>query len=55
MLKKIKIAELQAFDMVEHIQTDEVVAAYLTLLRKKEDPSELAHALGKALPRAWFE
>ena len=55
MLKKIKIAELQAFDMAEHLQTDEVVAAYLTLLRKKEGHSGLVHAPSKNHPRAWFE
>ena len=54
-LKKIKIAELQAFDMAEHLQTDEVVAAYLTLLRKKEGSSWLVHAPSKNHPRAWFE
>ena len=55
MLKKIKTTELQAFDMAGHLQTDEVVGAYLTLVLNEDDPSELAHALGKALPCAWFE
>lgn len=41
-----KIANLPSFDMAEHLQTGEEVAAYLTLVLEENDPAELAHALG---------
>ena len=41
-----KIADLPNFDMAEHLNTDEDVAAYLSLVLEEDDPSELAHALG---------
>lgn len=34
------------FDLAEHLEDDEDVAAYLTLVIEEGDPGELAHALG---------
>ena len=46
MTQKIKLADLPAFDMAEHLKTDEDVANYLTLALQEDDPSEVTHALG---------
>lgn len=46
MRKKIKVSELAEFDMAEHLDSDEAIAAYLTLVIGENDPSELARALG---------
>jgi probable addiction module antidote protein len=45
-MRKTKIADLPDFDLAEHLQTEEDVAAYLTLVMEESDPGELAHALG---------
>ncbi|MFA7668247.1 MAG: addiction module antidote protein [Burkholderiaceae bacterium] len=46
MTKTTKISDLPDFDLAEHLQTDEDVANYLTLVLEENDPAELAHALG---------
>lgn len=46
MTKKIRIADLPEFDITEHLDSEEAVAAYLTMVIEENDPSELAHALG---------
>lgn len=46
MSKKIKVSELPEFDMAEHLDSDEAIAEYLTLVIEENDPSELARALG---------
>jgi probable addiction module antidote protein len=46
MTKKTRISELPEFDMAEHLDSEEAIAAYLTLVIEENDPSELAHALG---------
>jgi probable addiction module antidote protein len=46
MTRKIKIADLPTFDLTEHLDSEEAVAAYLTSVMEENDPSELAHALG---------
>ena len=46
MTKKIKVANLPDFDMVEHLKTDEDVANYLTVVLEDNDPALLAAALG---------
>ena len=46
MKRKIKIAELPEFDITEHLNSDQAIADYLTLVLEENDPSELAHALG---------
>lgn len=43
---KIKIADLPEFDMAEHLDSDQAVAEYLTIVLEENDPAELAHALG---------
>lgn len=46
MTNKIKIADLPEFDITEHLDSEEAIAAYLTAVIEENDPSELAHALG---------
>ena len=46
MKKKIKIADLPDFDMAEHLNSDEDMAAYLSIVMEDNDPSLLAAALG---------
>lgn len=46
MSKKVNVNDLPEFDMAEHLQTDEDVAMYLSLVLEEGDPGELAHALG---------
>ena len=41
-----KITNLPTFDMVEHLTTEDDVAAYLSLVLEEDDPAELAHVLG---------
>jgi len=43
---KIKIADLPEFDMAEHLDSDQAIAEYLTIVLEENDPAELAHALG---------
>jgi probable addiction module antidote protein len=46
MTRKIKVADLPEFDISEHLDSEEAIAAYLTAVIEESDPSELAHALG---------
>lgn len=46
MTKKIKVADLQTFDMAEHLDSDEAIAEYLTIVMEDNDPGLLAAALG---------
>lgn len=46
MTKKIKIADLPAFDMAEHLPDEQAVAEYLTVVLEENDPAALADALG---------
>lgn len=46
MVKKINVAELPKFDMAEHLDSDQAIAEYLTIVMEENDPSELTHALG---------
>ncbi|GAB6059439.1 addiction module antidote protein [Desulfonatronum parangueonense] len=46
MSQKIKIADLPKFDITEHLDSEEAIAAYLTMVIEENDSSELAHALG---------
>jgi probable addiction module antidote protein len=46
MSTKIKVADLPDFDMADHLQTEDDVANYLTLVLADNDPAELRHALG---------
>ena len=46
MTQKISIADLPEFDITEHLDSEEAIAAYLTMVIEENDPSELARALG---------
>lgn len=46
MNKKIKVAELTAFDAAEYLHSEEDVAAYLTVVLEENDPALLAAAIG---------
>jgi len=43
---KIRIADLPAFDMAEHLPNEQAVAEYLTVVLEENDPAALAAALG---------
>ena len=46
MSRKVKIDSLPAFDMADHLDSDEAIAEYLSQVMSDGDDSELAHALG---------
>ena len=46
MVKKISVADLPEFDMAEHLDCDQAIAEYLTIVMEENDPGELTHALG---------
>lgn len=46
MTKKMNVADLPEFDMAEHLDSDQAIAEYLTIVMEENDPSELTHALG---------
>ena len=46
MVKKISVADLPEFDMAEHLDSDQAIAEYLTIVMEENDPSELTYALG---------
>lgn len=42
----IKISELPDFDVVEYLDDEQAIAAYLTIVLEENDASALAQALG---------
>lgn len=44
--EKINIANLSEFDMAEHLDSDQAIAEYLSIVLEENDPAEFAHALG---------
>ena len=46
MTKKMNVRDLPAFDLAEHLKTDEDNATYLSVVLEDDDQSELMHALG---------
>ncbi|MBD9358639.1 MULTISPECIES: addiction module antidote protein [Methylomonas] len=46
MNEKIKIADLPVFDITEHLDSDQAIAEYLTVVLEEDDPAALANALG---------
>ena len=46
MVKKIDVTDLPEFDMAEHLDSDQAIAEYLTIVMEENDPGELTHALG---------
>ena len=48
MSEKIRIADLPEFDITEHLEDDQAIAEYLTIVLEENDPALLAAALGDA-------
>ena len=46
MAKKIRAADLPEFDITEHLDSDQAMAEYLTVVLEENDPAALADALG---------
>jgi len=46
MTQKIKLSSLKRFDITEHLDSDEAIAEYLTVVLEDNDPALLAAALG---------
>ena len=46
MTEKIKISDLPEFDITEHLDNDQAIAEYLTVILEDNDPALLAVALG---------
>lgn len=44
MTKKIKIAELPEFDITEHLDNEQVIAEYITIVLEENDPAALGVA-----------
>ncbi|MDO9011662.1 MAG: putative addiction module antidote protein [Gallionella sp.] len=47
-MNKIKISSLPEFDITEHLDSEQAVAEYLTIVMEENDPAAMAHALGIA-------
>jgi len=48
MTEKIRIADLPEFDITEHLEDDQAIAEYLTIVLEEDDPAAFAQALGTA-------
>ena len=48
MTKKIKVSDLPEFDITEHLDSEQAIAEYLTVVLEENDSAALAHALGIA-------
>jgi len=48
MSEKIRIADLPEFDITEHLEDDQAIAEYLTIVLEEDDPAAFAQALGTA-------
>ena len=48
MIKKIKVADLPVFDITEHLDSEQAIAEYITIVLEENDPAALADALGVA-------
>ena len=46
MKKKIRLTDIPDLDFAEHLDTDQAVAEYLTVILEENDPALLAAALG---------
>ena len=42
----VNISELKRFDAAEHLDSDEAIAEYLSIVLEENDPDALIHALG---------
>ncbi|MDP2679690.1 MAG: putative addiction module antidote protein [Rhodoferax sp.] len=43
---KIRLADIPDLDFAEHLDTDQAIAEYLTVIQEENDPALLAAALG---------
>lgn len=48
MSEKIRIADLPEFDITEHLEDDQAIAEYLSIVLEENDPAALVLALGTA-------
>ena len=48
MSEKIRIADLPEFDTTEHLEDNQAIAEYLSIVLEENDPAALAQALGTA-------
>jgi probable addiction module antidote protein len=46
MTKKIKVSDLPDFDITEHLDSEQAISEYLTIVLEENDASALAAALG---------
>ena len=46
MTKKVKISDLPEFDVTEHLDSEQAIAEYITIVLEENDPAALADALG---------
>ena len=46
MTRKIRVSDLPEFDIAEHLDSDQAMAEYLTIVLEENDPAALAGALG---------
>jgi probable addiction module antidote protein len=46
MTRKIKVADLPEFDITEHLDSEQAIAEYITIVLEENDPAALADALG---------
>ena len=46
MTKKINVADLPEFDITEHLDSEQAIAEYITIVLEENDPAALAGALG---------
>ena len=48
MSEKIRIADLPEFDITEHLEDEQAIAEYLSIVLEENDPVALVQALGTA-------
>ena len=46
MTRKIKVADLPEFDITEHLDSEQAIVEYITIVLEENDPAALADALG---------
>ena len=46
MTKKVKVSDPPEFDITEHLDSEQAIAEYITIVLEENDPAALAVALG---------
>ena len=46
MTKKVKVSDLPEFDITEHLDSEQAIAEYITIVLEENDSAALADALG---------